>query len=358
MPTHTGQEPALTHKPLLGDNFPIDAPMGSGAVLVELVEGPHGGRMFTSAQGTFEVYGAIFDKYHSIGLQKSVLGYPISEETGTPDGVGRFNTFEHGSIYWTPTTGAHVVYGAIRDRWSALGWEKSYLGFPLSDELDFDEGGRVNQFQGGQIYWWPDTGAIDLNEVVVQYTGMMCFGESAGLGSDEPYAVFGVVAPAASRATTTKIYENVDSGESVVDLVEIYRGKPGGIVISTTIIEHDLGDPNVYLDKVKGVVDTASAAVAGVLTIVPVVGAILAATIGLALSEVANTVSEAINSVFGTGDDTIGHSTTKLSAKQMVVLSARTAIQPPFKGIVYKVETDLITDGDASYKAYFELVTG
>src|SRR5919199_153072 len=75
---------------------------------------------------------------------------PLTDETGTPDGVGRFNHFAGGSIYWTPETGAHEVHGAIRDKWANMGWERSELGYPTSDEHDIP-GGRISQFQRGEI---------------------------------------------------------------------------------------------------------------------------------------------------------------------------------------------------------------
>ena len=49
-------------------------------------------------------------------MHRGFLHYPVTDETGTPDGVGRFNHFEGGSIYWTPGTGAKEVHGAIRDQ--------------------------------------------------------------------------------------------------------------------------------------------------------------------------------------------------------------------------------------------------
>ena len=70
--------------------------------------------------GAYEVHGAIRDKY---GQTRKWIGYPTTDETGCPDGVGRFNHFEHGSIYWTPETGAHEVHGAIRD--SGRSWDGS-----------------------------------------------------------------------------------------------------------------------------------------------------------------------------------------------------------------------------------------
>lgn len=86
--------------------------------------------------GAREVHGAIRAKYLALGAEASVLGYPTTDETGTPDGIGRFNHFESGSIYWTPNTGAWEVHGLIRGYWAANGWERNpNLGYPITDEL-------------------------------------------------------------------------------------------------------------------------------------------------------------------------------------------------------------------------------
>jgi uncharacterized protein with LGFP repeats len=106
--------------------------------------------------GAHEVHGAIRDKY---GQTRKWIGYPTTDETGCPDGVGRFNHFEHGSIYWTPETGAHEVHGAIRDKWQELGWERSKLRYPTSDEHDIS-GGRASNFQGGEIQWTQTGGPV------------------------------------------------------------------------------------------------------------------------------------------------------------------------------------------------------
>jgi uncharacterized protein with LGFP repeats len=111
-----------------------------------------------------EVHGLIRDKWSSLGWEKSFLGYPVTDETGTPDGVGRFNHFQGGSIYWTPKTQARVVHGLIRDKWSSLGWERSFLGYPVTDETGTPDGvGRFNHFQGGSIYWTPNTQAHEVH---------------------------------------------------------------------------------------------------------------------------------------------------------------------------------------------------
>lgn len=106
------------------------------------------------------VIGAIRDKWLALGGPQSFLGYPLTDESPTPDGVGRFNHFQGGSVYWTPMTGAQEVYGAIRDKWASMGWETSPLGYPVDHEQPtFDGVGRRQHFQGGMISWHPETGA-------------------------------------------------------------------------------------------------------------------------------------------------------------------------------------------------------
>jgi hypothetical protein len=102
--------------------------------------------------GAFEVHGSIRDAWKELGWEAGVLGYPITDETTPPDGIGRFNVFDGGSIYWSPTTGAFAVHGRIRDAWKATGWEAGPLGYPTSNEYDVT-GGRRSDFQHGSITW-------------------------------------------------------------------------------------------------------------------------------------------------------------------------------------------------------------
>ncbi|HXT22279.1 MAG TPA: hypothetical protein VN811_02210 [Thermoanaerobaculia bacterium] len=122
----------------------------------------------------FEVYGYIGEKWNALGGPGGFLGAPLNDETGTPDGVGRYNHFQNGSIYWTPQTQAHEVHGFIRDKWASLGWERSALGYPITDELDMGDGrGRYSNFQGGTIFWSPKTGACALfGEIMKKWVGL------------------------------------------------------------------------------------------------------------------------------------------------------------------------------------------
>jgi uncharacterized protein with LGFP repeats len=120
----------------------------------------------------------IGQKYKALGGPTSVLGFPITDETGTPDGVGRFNHFSStdgfgASIYWTPSTGAWSIHGAIRAKWASLGWETSFMGYPVTDETGTPDGvGRFNHFSsddgfGASIYWTPSTGAWSIHGAIL-----------------------------------------------------------------------------------------------------------------------------------------------------------------------------------------------
>ena len=101
---------------------------------------------------------AIDEKYNSLGGPAGWLGQPASTENIAPDGVGHYRHYANGSIYWHPATGAHEAHGAIRGLWSSMGWERSFLGYPATDESTTPDGvGRYNHFQGGSIYWTPSS---------------------------------------------------------------------------------------------------------------------------------------------------------------------------------------------------------
>jgi len=123
----------------------------------------NGGAIFSSQAGTYLVYGAVGAEYSSARFETdangnwvgSVLGAPTSDVMDVPGVAGaRMNTFEGGVIYWSPDTGAHVLYGAINDEYNAVGGPAGF-GLPTSDEADVPSmaGVRVTYFQnGGAIY--------------------------------------------------------------------------------------------------------------------------------------------------------------------------------------------------------------
>src|SRR5215213_2266101 len=146
--------------PFLG--APVDA--GAGSAEMDLGDGrgrardyEHGSIYFTPQTGAQEVHGYIRVKWAQRGGHRGFLGYPKTDEFGTPDGRGRFNHFEGGSIYWTPQTAAHEVHGQILALWANMGFERSKLGYPTSDEMNMP-GGRKSRFEHGEIRWTPTGG--------------------------------------------------------------------------------------------------------------------------------------------------------------------------------------------------------
>jgi uncharacterized protein with LGFP repeats/GH25 family lysozyme M1 (1,4-beta-N-acetylmuramidase) len=120
---------------------------------------------WTAATGAHLVIGAIFAKWSDTGWETGPMGYPVTDELSTGDATGRYTGFERGSIFWTPATGAHEVHGGIRDRWAATGWQAGPLGYPITDELPTPDGvGRFNHFEHGSVYWTPRTSAHDVLE--------------------------------------------------------------------------------------------------------------------------------------------------------------------------------------------------
>lgn len=101
------------------------------------------------------VYGPIMGKWGEIKWETGDFGFATTDCAPTPTKTGAFCHFERGSIYWSPNTGAHLIYGDIKNKWASMGWENSPLGFPTTDELasDKSEWAKMTKFENGTIYW-------------------------------------------------------------------------------------------------------------------------------------------------------------------------------------------------------------
>lgn len=245
-----------------------------------------------------------------------------------------------------------ITNPAIRDKWVSLGGEHSWLGYPTSDEQDFSENGRVVTFQRGAIYWWPDTGAIEMGNICVRYKGLACFSTTFGAGSDEPYAILGVVPapPTAGSSVRTVIYKDVEGGKSCEDDIELYRGLPYGLSLSITLMEHDTGDPDKYRKTVEEGVKQASIAAAALVDKIPYVGPYLAPVTKVFLENIGPDMAEEVNSLLGTDDDYVGSTSLFVSGKDMVTMAR--AEPKNFRGIVWHMESPLISGDGADYKVY------
>ena len=113
---------------------------------------------WSPATDAHEVHGAIRDHWQALGGVDGFLGYPLTDETlvlnaGTE--IGRMNLFQGGSIYWSSGSGAYEVHGDLRRAWiERYGGPTGQLGWPVSDESGSPSGNlRYNDFEHACLVW-------------------------------------------------------------------------------------------------------------------------------------------------------------------------------------------------------------
>ncbi|MFV8754310.1 LamG-like jellyroll fold domain-containing protein [Nannocystaceae bacterium ST9] len=134
------------------------------------------GRIYYSPRtGAFEVHGLIHEHYLSLGGASRWLGMPLTDEQAIHDQagaeIGRLGVFEGGTIYFCDRTGAHEVHGEILTAYRMLGGPAGELGFPITDELATANGIRYGAFERGVIVWragWASAKAVREYEVRVE----------------------------------------------------------------------------------------------------------------------------------------------------------------------------------------------
>ncbi|MEZ0367030.1 LGFP repeat-containing protein [Mycobacterium sp. pUA109] len=142
-----------------GDNSELGARQGDVYPIGEgFAEDFAGGKMFyTPATGARAMYGAVLQKYESLGgPADSDLGFPNVDEApglASPDSRSiTFDAADHPVLFYTPEHGAFVVRGAINAAWDKLGSSSGTLGVPVADETT--DGDVITQkFSGGQVSW-------------------------------------------------------------------------------------------------------------------------------------------------------------------------------------------------------------
>ncbi|BBZ66815.1 hypothetical protein MINS_22440 [Mycolicibacterium insubricum] len=149
----------------------VDSPLGDkdGGVYAAgsgFVQNFHndGAIYFTPETGAHIMYGRILDRYRELGGPvDSDLGFPTVDE-----GVGRvsadsrsseFSAADHPVMFWTPDTDAWVVRGAINAAWDHLGGSAGVMGVPTADE-SYNGSVITQSFSGGTIAYDTATGAF------------------------------------------------------------------------------------------------------------------------------------------------------------------------------------------------------
>ena len=116
----------------------------------------HGTVFWSNTTGAHAVKGGILDRYSALKFEQGILGFPTTDELKLNGGTSQ--VFQRGQIHWSPSTGAHFTRGAIQDYWNAHGWQYGWLGWPTGDELTV-KGGASQTFQHGTVFWSNTTGA-------------------------------------------------------------------------------------------------------------------------------------------------------------------------------------------------------
>jgi len=145
----------------LGNAFAIQGAL-SGGDLVYFQEYSNGGTLTRDPRTgcIYAVYGAIRDHWRALTSENgsasaiALTGWALNDEA-TYAGA-RYNDFSNGwTVDWKPVTGAWSIHGDIRSKWTTLGYENSYLGIPVTDEICGPDNCRTryNYFEKGLITW-------------------------------------------------------------------------------------------------------------------------------------------------------------------------------------------------------------
>ncbi|MFV8753002.1 LGFP repeat-containing protein [Nannocystaceae bacterium ST9] len=99
----------------------------------------------------FEMHGDIHGSWKADSALRAKLGPPASDELASPGVGARKNVFTHGTLYWSPPTGAIAVLGRISLDYQMIGEGRHAIGMPIAAEQAI-AGGRVQAFQAGKMY--------------------------------------------------------------------------------------------------------------------------------------------------------------------------------------------------------------
>jgi uncharacterized protein with LGFP repeats len=151
-----------------------------------------GGTLYSTwSTGTHPVSGTIRTAWSVTGSESGTLGYPTTGLIcGMKDG-GCGQVFQYGRIFYSASTGAHTVYGAMQAAWAAQGWEAGRLGYPAGDQVcGLHVGGCKQDFQGGTLYSTWSTGTHPVSgAIATAWTAAGAESGTLGYPTSDPYAV-------------------------------------------------------------------------------------------------------------------------------------------------------------------------
>jgi Tachylectin len=285
--------------------------------------------------------------FHHIGQQDGTFTWNGPKKVGTGwGGLKQVFTGDDGLSLAEATD-------EIQRKYAEIGERLSPLGRPLDAASPVQSSGTAffRDYRGGQIKVQSEGGAsaFATHRIVVRFRGIHCFGKSEAV--DEPYAIVAVYAPDARDSTvTTKFPTGRDSYTDFVastdasESTNVSPSSPGwapqSVAISCTVMEHDSGDPDRAAAAVEDAIKKA-ASDAGAADDISVYTGILDDL----------KIPGLIADVLGVGDDVIGSQVLQIDVGELKP-------KPPmkqFQSISYNFESPLLSDGNASYKLYFEV---
>lgn len=112
--------------------------------------------LWSKATGAHHVRGIFFDAFSDAGGRKK-MGLPITDVTASQDG-GRRQRFTDGTLYKAPkSSDVFALYGAIDEKYRAMGAASSRCGYPTSSVV-VDGAGSAASFENGSIVWTQSDG--------------------------------------------------------------------------------------------------------------------------------------------------------------------------------------------------------
>lgn len=118
--------------------------------------------------------GALERKWQALGGEGGFLGpVTVREQEAQPSPLGTtgvYAAFRGGHLHWSPRHGTYETHGGIDGLHIELGGSGGWLGFPTTDERDWN-GKRRSDFEGGFVTWDPAQGAVAYRRYVVFIRG-------------------------------------------------------------------------------------------------------------------------------------------------------------------------------------------
>lgn len=252
---------------------------------------------------------------------------------------------------------ALAAHQAIDHAYQSAGGFKGQLGVATSALLPSDAGSFLQSFRGGDLRF---SGAPipDLEhgfQLLVEFSGIHCFGNPGTFKNDDAYLIVTIFRPEQAVVKTKKmpndgtddVWNNLEAGQDstkgqvTIDPADLYPPQP--IAISGKVMR--CGALGCNTGSTRQAVDAAAAAAAGAA------GAALTgiAAIATAAAAFGAAVANALSNLVGL-DDTEINTWTKTFVDLNEIIQLPPVNSKKIGAISYNFESDLISDGDSSYK--------